>query len=96
VPFDEWVASARGAYLLVEPAEHPADAGRYSLNELLDRPAPDAAIVVVGPEGGWDETEVQAAARAGCVQLTLGARTMRADAAPLVVLAVLRAVWRDL
>jgi 16S rRNA U1498 N3-methylase RsmE len=30
------------------------------------------------------------------VQLTLGARTMRADAAPLVVLAVLRAVWRDL
>jgi 16S rRNA (uracil1498-N3)-methyltransferase len=96
VPFDEWVASARGAYLLVEPGGRPAEAGRYSVNELLDRPAPDAAIVVVGPEGGWDETEVQAAARAGCVQLTLGARTMRAEAAPLVVLAVLRAVWRDL
>jgi 16S rRNA (uracil1498-N3)-methyltransferase len=96
VPFDEWVASARGAYLLVEPGGHPAQAGRYSVSEILDRPAPDAAIVVVGPEGGWDETEVQAAARAGCVQLTLGARTMRADAAPLVVLAVLRAVWRDL
>jgi 16S rRNA (uracil1498-N3)-methyltransferase len=97
VRFDEWVASARGAYLLVEPApEGPVSSARYSVDELFDRPAPEAATVVVGPEGGWDETEVQAAAQAGCVQLTLGARTMRADAAPLVVLAVLRAVWRDL
>jgi 16S rRNA (uracil1498-N3)-methyltransferase len=96
VRFEEWVASARGAYMLVEPAVGPARAGRCSVNDLLDRPAPDAATLVVGPEGGWDETEVEAAAGAGCVQLTLGARTMRADAAPLVVLAVLRAVWRDL
>ena len=96
VRFEEWVASARGAYMLVVPGGRPAEAGRYSVNELLERPAPDAATVVVGPEGGWDETEVHSAARAGCVQLTLGDRTMRADAAPLVVLAVLRAVWRDL
>jgi 16S rRNA (uracil1498-N3)-methyltransferase len=95
--FDEWLASARGAYMLVEPAvEGPARAGRCSVNDLLDRPAPDAATLVVGPEGGWDDTEVDAAAGEGCVQLTLGARTMRADAAALVVLAVLRAVWRDL
>jgi 16S rRNA (uracil1498-N3)-methyltransferase len=97
VRFEEWLASARGAYMLVEPAvEGSARAGRCSVNDLLDRPAPDAATLVVGPEGGWDEAEVEAAASAGCVQLTLGARTMRADAAPLVVLAVLRAVWRDL
>jgi 16S rRNA (uracil1498-N3)-methyltransferase len=96
VRFEEWVASARGAYMLVEPEGPPAEAGRYSVNDLLERAAPDAAAVVVGPEGGWDEMELQAAARAGCVELTLGARTMRADAAPLVVLAALRAVWRDL
>ena len=94
--FDEWIGSTEGAYVLVEPAiEGPAKAGRYSVEELLERPAPEAATVVVGPEGGWDEAELQAAARAGCIQLTLGARTMRADAAPLIVLAVLRAVWRD-
>jgi 16S rRNA (uracil1498-N3)-methyltransferase len=95
--FDEWVGSAHGAYVLVEPAtESPAGAGRSSIEELLELPAPEAATVVVGPEGGWDETELQAASRAGCVQLTLGPRTMRADAAPVVVLAVLRAVWRDI
>jgi 16S rRNA (uracil1498-N3)-methyltransferase len=91
------VVSARGAYVLVEPeTEGPAEVGRYSVADLLERPAPEAASVVVGPEGGWDQTELHAAERAGCTQLTLGARTMRADAAPLVVLAVLRAVWRDL
>ncbi|HEX2444499.1 MAG TPA: 16S rRNA (uracil(1498)-N(3))-methyltransferase [Vicinamibacterales bacterium] len=96
--FDEWVASTPGAYLLVEPVAHGEATVRVyttTIGELLERPAPEAATVVVGPEGGWDEAELRVAARAGCVQLTLGARTMRADAAPLVVLAVLRTVWRD-
>jgi 16S rRNA (uracil1498-N3)-methyltransferase len=91
--FEDWMASAANVYLLVEPDR---ESGRQTtIDALLEWPPPEAATVTVGPEGGWDEGELQAAARAGCRQLTLGSRTMRADAAPLVVLAALRGVWRD-
>ncbi len=66
-------------------------------SDALQRlPRPGRADVLVGPEGGWDEAEVDAAVRAGCSLLTLGRRTLRADAAPLVALAVLQFVWADL
>jgi 16S rRNA (uracil1498-N3)-methyltransferase len=59
-------------------------------------PAPVSALVMIGPEGGWSGAELAAAKAAGCVALTLGARTLRADAAPLVALSVLFSRWGDL
>ena len=49
--------------------------------------------MLVGPEGGWADEEVGAALAAGCLPVTLGPRTLRADAAPLVALSVLQYVW---
>lgn len=48
-----------------------------------------SVLLLVGPEGGWDRAEFELAVSMGCRPLTLGGRTLRADAAPLVALSVL-------
>lgn len=58
--------------------------------------APESALLLIGPEGGWAPEEVDAAGRAGAVPLTLGARTLRADATALVALSVLLYAWGEL
>lgn len=45
------------------------------------------AVFLSGPEGGLSEAEEALAARAGFVPVSLGARVLRADTAPLAVLA---------
>jgi 16S rRNA (uracil1498-N3)-methyltransferase len=59
---------------------------------LRSRPA----VLLVGPEGGLDGTEVAALRKAGFTLLTLGPRILRAETAPLAALAVLQYVAGDL
>ena len=54
------------------------------------------AELFVGPEGGWTPGELQLAAASGCMLVTLGGQTLRADAAPMVAMTALRAIWGDL
>jgi 16S rRNA (uracil1498-N3)-methyltransferase len=84
------LAAWRGgaAIILVEPS---AAAGRPAAGPPPDAPA--SALVLVGPEGGWTDEEIAWALSAGCQPMTLGPRTLRADAAPLVALSVLHFVW---
>lgn len=77
--------------MLAEPAvEGPAVHGLPSL------PCPESAALLAGPEGGWTADEVSLASRAGWRVLTLGARTLRADAAAIVAIPVLQYLWGDL
>jgi 16S rRNA (uracil1498-N3)-methyltransferase len=57
---------------------------------------PRSAQVLVGPEGGWAPDEVSLAQAAGYRLITLGTRTLRADAAALITLGVLQHLWGDL
>ncbi len=41
--------------------------------------------IIIGPEGGFDETEVVKAERAGILPVTLGARILRTETAPVAV-----------
>jgi 16S rRNA (uracil1498-N3)-methyltransferase len=52
--------------------------------------------VCVGPEGGWAPEEIARARDRGARGVTLGALTLRADAAAVVSLPVLRYVWEAL
>lgn len=52
-----------------------------------------SALVLVGPEGGWAEQEVQLALRAGAGLFNLGPRTLRAELAPIVALSSLWTKW---
>ena len=63
---------------------------------VLDRRIPGTpaeASVLVGPEGGWSAAELDTARAAGAIVVQLGGRTWRADAAPLVALAILMYEW---
>ena len=93
-PFADWIVqdSAARRILLVEPQ---ASAGQ-SLDALRTEPPPASATVAVGPEGGWSAEEIEAATRAGWMPITLGRRTLRADAVPIVAIGVLQALWGDL
>jgi 16S rRNA (uracil1498-N3)-methyltransferase len=51
---------------------------------------------MVGPEGGWAAEEIASAADAGWTLLTLGRRTLRADAAAAIAIGILQYVWEDL
>ena len=50
---------------------------------------PGAAVFLSGPEGGLSAAEEQAARAHGFLPVSLGARTLRAETAPLAALAVL-------
>jgi 16S rRNA (uracil1498-N3)-methyltransferase len=78
------------ALMLVEPS---AGGGAVSLPDV-DAAAPREATLVVGPEGGWTPEEVERAA-AVCRLVTLGGRTLRADAMATVAIAALFAVWKE-
>ena len=80
--------------ILTEPAE--AADSEASLASLETRPAPATSSLLVGPEGGWTGEEVARARQRGFLPLTLGALTLRADAAPLVALSVLLFAWGEL
>ena len=57
---------------------------------LLQAVAPGlAAVFLIGPEGGLSEKEITLALDAGCKPCHLGARVLRAETAPLAILAAL-------
>jgi 16S rRNA (uracil1498-N3)-methyltransferase len=58
----------------------------------LDLPRSPVALLI-GPEGGWTDTERGAAEGAGATRYGLGTRVLRAETAPLAALAALRHGW---
>lgn len=85
-------------FICVEPLANlvgpPFMGGRVLSVQEVAKPA--AAHVIVGPEGGWTADELAAAVAAGAVPLSLGGRTLRADAAPMVALTALLTTWSEL
>jgi 16S rRNA (uracil1498-N3)-methyltransferase len=92
--FDSYLSEPPPAVrlMLVEPAA--AGAGD-SLSELRRLPPPRDAGLIAGPEGGWVEAEWTAARAQGVHLVTLGRRTLRADAAPAAALSVLNFLWES-
>jgi 16S rRNA (uracil1498-N3)-methyltransferase len=79
--------------MLVEPAAgQPAE----PLSALRRDHPPSEAAVLIGPEGGWTAAECAAARERGVRLVTLGARTLRADAVPVAAVSVLQFLWGDL
>jgi 16S rRNA (uracil1498-N3)-methyltransferase len=76
--------------MLVEPA---ASAEVEPISVLMKAPAPSDLLLFVGPEGGWSEPEWSAAAASGVRLMTLGPRTLRADAVPVAAISVLQFIF---
>jgi 16S rRNA (uracil1498-N3)-methyltransferase len=94
IELGEWLLqdAAPVRLMLIEPAA--AVPGRPVASIASDPPT--SATVMIGPEGGWSAAEIDQAVGAGWTPITLGRRTLRADAVPLVAVSVLQWVWGDL
>lgn len=79
--------------MLVEPT---ANASPDRVGALQREPVPSDAALLVGPEGGWTEEEWTAARARGVRLVTLGPRTLRADAVPVAAITALQFLWGDL
>jgi 16S rRNA (uracil1498-N3)-methyltransferase len=85
--------SAALRLMLVEP---DAAGDAQSLSVVQRTPPPADASVLIGPEGGWTEQECTLARERGVRLVTLGHRTLRADAVPVAAISVLQFLWGDL
>ncbi|WP_444887538.1 16S rRNA (uracil(1498)-N(3))-methyltransferase [Microbulbifer sp. JMSA008] len=61
-----------------------------------DNGKPDSALLMVGPEGGLSQAEIDLALGQGFMPLRLGPRVMRTETAPIAALSVLQFQWGDL
>jgi 16S rRNA (uracil1498-N3)-methyltransferase len=63
---------------------------------LSKEQAPASVALLIGPEGGLSEVEIQAAMDQGFKALTLGPRVLRTETAPLAALSLCQYLWGDL
>ncbi|WP_444906890.1 16S rRNA (uracil(1498)-N(3))-methyltransferase [Microbulbifer sp. SSSA008] len=61
-----------------------------------ERGTPESALLLVGPEGGLSQVEINAALAQDFMPLRLGPRVMRTETAPIAALSVLQFQWGDL
>jgi 16S rRNA (uracil1498-N3)-methyltransferase len=90
--FGELVSRAQGLEAATRLILHPQTSGA---------PAPtheegNELLLLVGPEGGFSDAEVEQALAAGFRALQLGPRVLRTETAPLAAIAVAQARWGDL
>jgi 16S rRNA (uracil1498-N3)-methyltransferase len=57
---------------------------------------PKSVTILIGPEGGLSEEEIQAALEVDFEALVLGPRVMRTETAPLVALSNMQFLWGDI
>jgi 16S rRNA (uracil1498-N3)-methyltransferase len=91
----DWLSGPREGLrlLLLEPSAEARDA--RSLRSVLSDRKPETVSCVVGPEGGWSVGELKSAVDGGCVPVTLGSMTLRADAVGLVAVSLIRFALED-
>ena len=76
--------------MLVEPNAAPDTTPASELDLSPQR----GATVLIGPEGGWTPVEVERGASV-CRLITVGSRTLRADAMCVVALSAFFTMWRE-
>lgn len=85
-------------YLGMAPAENAVRLllapGAESSLRGMEKPAGDVTLLV-GPEGGFEESETLAALAAGFRPVSLGPRVLRTETAGPAMLAALMALWGD-
>lgn len=88
LPYDEAVkeASTMEKFLLPYENAEGIDGSRKLVASMKGK---QSIAVFIGPEGGFDETEVQRAIESGAQTLTLGKRILRTETAGITMLSIL-------
>ena len=88
ITFDEMIKEfSSGSRLILEPT---AVAGFKALPTQTD------TKLLIGPEGGFNDLEVESAVNKGFQAIQFGPRILRTETAAVAALAVLQAMWGDL
>jgi 16S rRNA (uracil1498-N3)-methyltransferase len=77
-----------GMRLVLSPTGPSALAGLSSMSKRVE--------LLIGPEGGLDDDEIDRAQSAGFIPVRLGPRVLRTETAAVTALSVLQAMWGDL
>ena len=86
VSFKQAVKMAAEADLALIPYEEETE---ISIKKALSGKSPKTVSVMIGPEGGFDKSEIMLAMDAGIQSVTLGKRILRTETAPLTVASVI-------
>lgn len=89
--FETWLGEPAPDVRLL--CAEPGIEGCEPLSALRAERIPSTASLVVGPEGGWDPAECAAAHAQSLRLVSLGGRTLRADAVPIAALSILQFLW---
>lgn len=92
VALDPWLATATDAVRLVLDPGADRSLGRWAADLELVR----TVQIVVGPEGGFSEAELERMRAAGLQSVSLGPRVLRTETAAPAAVAVLQALLGDL
>lgn len=87
VRFDEAVERLAGMNIKIMPYEKENGLGLKSL--LQSNVKPETIGILIGPEGGFEESEVENAHKKGVSTVTLGPRILRTETAGAAVLSIL-------
>jgi len=63
---------------------------------LASLPREDSALLLIGPAGGWEESETARLSAAGFRPVGLGPRVLRAETAAIAATSALQVLWGDL
>lgn len=88
VTLQSWLALPREGACFV--LDHRGACGMTALT------APTDVTLLIGPEGGLSEAEVQAACAVGFQSVRLGPRVLRTETAPVIAIAMAQFLWGDL
>jgi 16S rRNA (uracil1498-N3)-methyltransferase len=70
--------------------------GEQSLSDWAKHQPAQALALLIGPEGGFTETEEKLACHHGAMMLSMGPRVLRTETAGLAALAALNAIWGEM
>jgi 16S rRNA (uracil1498-N3)-methyltransferase len=84
----DWIALTQAQTKLVL---HP-----HQTKALKAQEPPQTCAILIGPEGGLSELEVEQAQAQGYTGLKLGPRILRTETAPVAALTLLQYIWGDL
>lgn len=87
-PLQQWLDNVDAELKLVLHHHTAAPLGSFE--------RPTSVALLIGPEGGLTETEVQQALDAGFQPVAFGPRVMRTETAPVAASAILQYLWGDL
>jgi 16S rRNA (uracil1498-N3)-methyltransferase len=90
LPLERWLTlPATGTRLILAPGDFPRI-------QALPMDLPTPVYLLIGPEGGFTDEEVEACIQAGIMPVSLGPRILRAETASIAALALLQHRFGDL